>query len=178
VRLRELAVAGSFVVEPAHHEDERGSFARIFDADEFARAGLSRAVAQCSVAFNRAPWTLRGLHYQKPPHEEAKLVRCTRGAAFDVVVDLRAASPTHLHWDAVELTADNRLGLYVPEGCAHGYLTLEEATELAYQISHVYVPEAGRGVRWNDPLFAIEWPAAPRVISPRDSAYADYVPTP
>lgn len=176
MRCLDTGVAGAFVVEPAPHHDKRGLFARTFSAETFGELGLDCAVAECSVAFNPAAFTLRGLHFQRPPHEEAKLVRCTRGAAFDVVLDLRAESPTYLRWHGVELTWENRLALYVPPGCAHGYLTLEPETELAYQVSAVHVPAAAAGVRWDDAHFGIEWPAAPRVIASRDAACPDYVP--
>jgi dTDP-4-dehydrorhamnose 3,5-epimerase len=176
MRCLDTGVAGAFVVEPTPHHDERGLFARTFSAETFEQLGLDRGVAECSVAFNPAAFTLRGLHVQRPPHEEAKLVRCTRGAAFDVVLDLRAGSPTYLRWHGVELTWENRLALYVPPGCAHGYLTLEPETELAYQMSVAHVPAAAAGVRWDDARFGIEWPASPVVIAPRDAAYPDYVP--
>jgi dTDP-4-dehydrorhamnose 3,5-epimerase len=167
--LRETAVAGAFVLEPEPIEDERGFFARVFDAAELAAHGLETAVAATSIAYNRAQWTLRGLHYQTAPHEETKLVRCTRGAVYDVAADLRPDSATYLAWHGVELSADNRLALHVPAGCAHGYLTLEDESELLYQISQPYVPAAATGVRWDDPALAIAWPAAPLVISARDA---------
>jgi dTDP-4-dehydrorhamnose 3,5-epimerase len=167
------AVDGAYVVEPERASDERGFFARTFDAAAFAERGLDPAVAECSVAYNRARGTLRGLHYQRAPHEEAKLVRCTRGAAFDVAVDLRAGSATYLRWAAAELTAENGNGFYIPAGCAHGYLTLTDDCELHYQISTAYVPAAAAGIRWDDPSVGIEWPAAPRVISERDALYPD-----
>ena len=171
--LRETSLAGVFVIEPVRSEDERGFFARTFSAAEFAALGLEPAVAECSIAFNHARGTLRGLHYQVAPHQETKLVRCTRGTVWDVVADLRPDSPTYLGWQQVELSAENRLVLYVPGGCAHGYLTLEDACELQYQISEPYRLEAAAGARWNDPLLGIEWPEPPTVISPRDAAYPD-----
>jgi dTDP-4-dehydrorhamnose 3,5-epimerase len=174
--LRELTLAGVFVIEPERKEDERGFFARTFSAAEFAERGLEPAVAESSVSFNRARGTLRGLHYQLPPHEETKLVRCTRGSVYDVVVDLRPDSPTHRRWEAIELSAENRLAVYLPAGCAHGYLTLEDGCELDYRISHRYVPDAAAGVRWDDPLLGIEWPATPTVISQRDASYPDLTP--
>jgi dTDP-4-dehydrorhamnose 3,5-epimerase len=166
-------IVGAFVLEPDTLEDERGFFARTFSVEEFAAHGLDGSVAECSLAYNRLRWTLRGLHYQRAPHEEAKVVRCTRGAVFDVVVDLRESSATRYTWDAVELTAENRLALYVPAGCAHGYLTLTDDTELHYQISEPYMPAAAAGVRWNDPALAIDWPNDPHVISPRDASFPD-----
>lgn len=172
--LQEARVSGAFVVELEPLEDERGFFARTFGAGEFAARGLTTAVAECSISFNPARFTLRGLHYQRHPYEEAKLVRCVRGAIFDVVADLRPGSETYLAWDAAELSADNRRALYIPEGCAHGFLTLAAESEIQYQISQSYVPEAAAGVRWNDPLLGIAWPAEPAVISPRDASYADF----
>jgi dTDP-4-dehydrorhamnose 3,5-epimerase len=172
---RETRVAGAFVIEAERHEDERGFFARTFSAEELGGHGLDGRVAESSLAYNPAAFTLRGLHYQRPPHEETKLVRCTRGSVYDVVVDLRDHSATRLHWDAVELSDENRLALYVPEGCAHGYLTLTDASELTYLISHPYVEEAAAGVRWDDPLIGIQWPAAPAVIGARDASYPDLV---
>ncbi|MBA2372065.1 MAG: dTDP-4-dehydrorhamnose 3,5-epimerase [Chloroflexi bacterium] len=169
--LNETTLPGVFIVEPEPMEDERGFFARVFGAAEFAERGLEAAVAECSIAYNPKRWTLRGLHYQLAPHQETKLVRCTRGAAYDVAVDLRLDSPTYLRWEAIELTAENRLALQVPPGCAHGYLTLEDGCELLYQISHRYEPAAAAGVRWNDPLIGIEWPTAPAVISQRDASF-------
>jgi dTDP-4-dehydrorhamnose 3,5-epimerase len=173
VKFHETAVAGAYVVEPEHAEDERGFFARTFSVAEFAERGLEVAVAECSVAYNRVRGTLRGLHYQLAPHEEAKLVRCTHGSAYDVAVDLRAASPTHLRWAAVEVSAENRLAFYIPPGCAHGYLTLTDGAELHYQISKRHVPAAAAGLRWDDPAVGISWPHAPEVISTRDASYPD-----
>jgi dTDP-4-dehydrorhamnose 3,5-epimerase len=158
-------------------EDERGMFARSWCPNEFSRQGLDPRLAACNVSFNRAAGTLRGMHYQAPPHEEAKLVRCTAGAIYDVVVDLRASSPTYCRWFAAELTAHNRTALYAPPGCAHGFQTLQAESEVLYLISTPYVPEAARGVRWDDRAFGIEWPpASSRVISKRDRAYADFDP--
>jgi dTDP-4-dehydrorhamnose 3,5-epimerase len=173
MKLRETAVHGAYVVEPERAEDERGFFARVFSAEVFAERGLEAGVAECSVSYNAARGTLRGLHYQRAPHDEAKLVRCTRGAVYDVAVDLRTASPTRLRWAAVELSAENGLGFYVPPGCAHGYLTLTDDAELYYQISARHTPEAAAGLRWDDPAVGVEWPGPPQVISPRDAAYPD-----
>lgn len=166
--LRPTEVSGCYVVEPERLEDERGFFARTFSAEEFEAAGLNPAVTQCSVSYNRRPRTLRGLHYQEAPHAEAKLVRCTRGRVFDVAVDLRPVSPTYGEWTAVELSHSNHLAVYIPEECAHGFLTLEPNCELFYQISVAFRPEASRGVRWDDPLLGITWPASPEVMSARD----------
>jgi dTDP-4-dehydrorhamnose 3,5-epimerase len=179
VLFRETRVTGSYVVEPERMEDERGFFARTFSSGEFAARGLDDRVEQCSTSFNAKVGTLRGLHYQSAPHGEAKLVRCTRGAIYDVAVDLRPDSPSYLHWFGVELSAADGRALFVPEGCAHGFQTLVDATEVLYQISTPYVPEAARGVRWDDPAFGIEWPPEPpggRTIAPRDAAYPDFAP--
>lgn len=164
-------IPGCIVVRPERHEDARGHFARTWDGAVLAEAGLSPAVAQCSVSYNHERGTLRGMHFQAPPHAEAKLVRCTRGAIFDVCLDLRPDSDTFRQWHGETLTVENGVALYVPEGCAHGFLTLDDATEVFYMISAPYVPEAGRGVRYDDPAFGIEWPAEVRVIHPRDAAY-------
>ena len=171
----ETALADAWIVDPERLEDERGFFARTFDAAEFARRGLAAAFPQCSVSFNARAGTLRGMHFQAEPHQEAKLVRCTAGAVYDVIVDLRPGSPTRGRWTAVELSAANRRALYVPEGFAHGFQTLVDASEVFYQISASYEPSAARGVRWDDPAFAIAWPPAePRILSERDRAYPDF----
>ena len=175
--LSETPVAGTFVIDVQPARDERGFFAKTFSTTELAAHGLETAIAECSIAFNTDRHTLRGLHYQAPPHEETKFVRCTRGAVYDVAVDLRPASPTYLRWTALELSAENRRALYVPAGCAHGYLTLQPDSELHYLISEAYAPEAARGVRWDDPHFGIGWPAAPAVISDRDASYPDFAGT-
>jgi dTDP-4-dehydrorhamnose 3,5-epimerase len=168
---------GAVVIEAEPVEDERGFFARSFCAREFAARGIDARVAQCNVSFNRERGTLRGLHFQHPPHAEAKLVRCTRGAVYDVALDLRSDSPTFLDHFAVELSAANRMMLFVPAGLAHGFQTLEPDTEVFYQMSAPYVPEAADGVRWNDPAFAIEWPLAVSAISERDRTYPDFIVT-
>ena len=165
------AISGCVVVRPERHADDRGHFARTWDGAELAAAGLTPTVAQCSVSFNARAGTLRGMHFQAAPHAEAKLVRCTRGALFDVCLDLRPDSPTFRQWHGETLTADDGVALYVPEGCAHGFLTLADATEAFYMISAPYVPDAGRGVRYDDPAFGIDWPAEVTVIHPRDAAY-------
>jgi dTDP-4-dehydrorhamnose 3,5-epimerase len=172
-------VAGALVVEPDRIEDERGFFARTFSSEEFAARGLDARIDQCSTSFNARAGTLRGLHYQEAPHGEAKLVRCTRGAIYDVTVDLRPDSPSYLRWAAVELSADNGRAFFIPEGCAHGFQSLLDTTEVLYQISTPYVPSAARGVRWDDPAFGIEWPPAPkggRTMSARDAEYPDFTP--
>ena len=174
---RETALDGVRVIEPELHVDERGFFARVWEAAEFAEQGLSDRLVQASVSFNRRRGTLRGLHFQAVPHEEAKLVRCTAGAIFDVAVDLRVESPTFKEWVGVELSAENRHELYVPEGCAHGFLTLADDSEVSYLMSAVYVANAARGVRFNDAAFGIVWPEEIVVINDRDRSYADFTPT-
>jgi dTDP-4-dehydrorhamnose 3,5-epimerase len=166
---------GAYVIELEPYEDERGSFARIWCRDELTAHGLTAELAQCSISRNARAGTLRGLHFQRAPHEEAKLVRCTRGSIFDVIVDLRPGSPTRSRWVGVELEAERGNALYVPEGFAHGFQTLVDDAEVLYMISHRYVPEAAGGVRWNDPAFAIDWPEArARTISDRDRAWPDF----
>jgi dTDP-4-dehydrorhamnose 3,5-epimerase len=167
-------LAGACVVDLERAADERGFFARSFCAEEFARAGLAACTSQCSVSFNARRGTLRGLHFQAAPHDEEKLVRCTHGALWDVVVDVRAASPTYRRWHAVELTAENHRALYIPKGFAHGFVTLEDATEVFYMMSVPYAPGSARGIRWNDPAFGIDWPIAPTVISARDAGYPPF----
>lgn len=161
-------------LEPRH--DERGFFARSWCRREFEEHGLNPEVVQCNVSFNEKMGTLRGIHYQAEPHPECKLVRCTTGAIFDVVVDLRPDSPAFRQWVGVELTASNRRALYVPPGCGHGLITLEDRTEIFYQMSEFFYPDLSRGVRWNDPTLAIEWPFEPQVISERDRLYPDFDP--
>jgi dTDP-4-dehydrorhamnose 3,5-epimerase len=165
------SLAGAFVVELEPIEDERGFFARSFCQNEFRSHGLDPAIAQCNVSLNRRRGTLRGLHYQAPPHEEAKLVRCTRGAIWDVIVDLRDGSATRGRWFAVELSADNHRALYVPRGFAHGFQTLADDSEVLYQMSEFYRPGSERGIRWDDPAIGIQWPIADPVVSARDRAY-------
>jgi dTDP-4-dehydrorhamnose 3,5-epimerase len=162
------------VIEPECLVDERGFFARIWCRREFLAHGLKTELTQCSISFNRRKGTLRGLHYQMPPHEEAKLVRCTLGAIYDVIVDLRPDSSTYLNHFAVELTQDNRTMLYVPEGCAHGFQTLVDETEVLYQMSAFYSAEHAAGHRWNDPAFRIDWPLDVSMISDRDRSYDDF----
>ena len=169
--LHPTGIAGVTVVELQPFHDERGLFARTFCAREFEAAGLNPFVAQANVAFNHRRATLRGMHYQEPPATEAKLVRCTRGRVFDVAVDLRAGSPTYLGHVGVELDPNRRVAVYVPEGCAHGYLTLENDTEVMYQVSEFYSPGAEGGLRWDDPRLAIAWPAEPLVISNKDMSW-------
>ena len=170
-------ISGAFIFEAEKLQDERGFFARTWCRRDFEKYGLNPSIAQCSVSFNTARGTLRGMHYQAAPHPEAKLVRCTAGAIYDVIIDLREESPTYTRWYATELSAENHRMLYVPELVAHGFLTLKDNTEVAYQISEFYVPEVARGVRWNDPAFGIQWPLDVSVISARDAAYPDFVPS-
>lgn len=173
----ETALPGVWVIEPERLEDERGFFARTFDSDAFAARGLASNFPHCSISFNRRAGTLRGMHLQAPPHAEVKVVRCTSGAVFDVVLDMRPGSPTFRRWVAVELTAQNRRMIYVPEGLAHGYQTLSGDAELFYQISAVHAPSSARGFRWDDPAFAIRWPEVDRrVIAERDRSYPDFRP--
>lgn len=173
--LRPTPLAGTYVIEPERVTDERGFFARMFSAQEFRHAGLDADVNQSSVSVNTRAGTLRGMHYQAAPHEESKLVRCTRGKIYDVAVDLRKDSHTFKSWFSVELSAENRLGLFIPKGCAHGFQTLTPDSEVFYQISQPYEPAASRGVRWDDPAFNVRWPAAERIISQRDRSYPDFV---
>jgi dTDP-4-dehydrorhamnose 3,5-epimerase len=169
------AVAGAWLLTPQPHSDERGFFARTYCAREFEERGITLRWVQCSVSYNVRAGTLRGMHYQVAPHAEAKLVRCTRGAIYDVIVDLRPDSSSYLKHEAVVLSDDNRAALFVPAGCAHGFQTLEADTEVFYQMSEFYMPDYSRGVRWNDPAFGIEWPtAAERVISARDASYPSF----
>lgn len=171
MRFVETAIPGVVLVEAEPVTDERGCFARTYDAAAFAANGLDPHIEQCSVSYNARRGTLRGMHYQKAPHQEAKLVRVTRGAVLDVAVDLRPDSPSRWRWVAVELTEDNRSALHVPRGCAHGFYTLRDATEVTYQISAAYAPEAARGLRWDDPVLGIHWPGEPVVIGERDRGW-------
>ena len=168
-------VDGVFVLEPEVVEDTRGFFARTFDASEFRAQGLHCDFVQNSISFNPLKGTLRGMHHQRQPHAETKIIRCSRGALFDVAIDLRPESPSYRRWFGAELSADNHHALYVPEGCAHGFLSLEDDTEVQYAISAEFVPDSFLGVRWDDPAFGILWPFKPRLISQRDATFPDYV---
>lgn len=168
------SIAGVFTVDAERHTDERGSFTAIFSRDAFAAHGIDTAVAQTALSTNPKRGTLRGLHYQLPPRAEVKLVRCARGAAFDVVVDLRPGSPTCASWLGFELTAEGNRAVSVPKGCAHGFLTLADDTHIAYQMSEPYDAALARGVRWDDPAFGIAWPFAPIVMNERDRSWADF----
>lgn len=174
MRFAATDIPGVVVVEIEPRRDERGAFARLHCPDEFAAAGHPFVPAQTSLSRNPHALTLRGMHYQPAPHAEVKLVRCVRGRIFDAAIDLRAGSPTHGRWTACELSADNARALLVPEGVAHGFLTLEPDTDVLYQIAPTYAPGHEAGVRWDDPAFGVAWPAVPRLISPRDAAYPDY----
>jgi dTDP-4-dehydrorhamnose 3,5-epimerase len=169
-----LRLSGAYLIEPERKNDERGFFAQTWSQEEFAVYGLSTQLVQCSISYNERCGTLRGIHYQAAPYREAKIVRCTMGAIFDVLVDLRRESHTFRQWVASELTAENRRALYCPEGIAHGFLTLTDSTEVFYQITECYHAESARGVRWNDPAFSIVWPFSPIVIATRDAQYPDF----
>lgn len=171
-------IPGVMVVETEVHRDDRGHFARTFCAQEFAQAGIEFTVKQSNVSFNKQKGTLRGMHFQAEPYGEGKIVRCTRGAAFDVALDLRQDSSTFLRWTAHEISADNMVGLFIPPGCAHGFITLCDDTEIAYLMDTEYMPQYGRGVRWNDTAFSIDWPIKPKVISERDASFADFATRP
>lgn len=175
MHLIETPLAGAFVIEPAPVEDDRGFFAYGFRADEFARRGLIPTISQVNLSYSRSRGTLRGLHFQVAPHEEAKTIRCVRGVAYDVIVDLRPGSATRCRWFATELTADNRRALYVPPGFAHGFQTLTDDVEVLYLVSEYYTPSHYRGVRWDDPAFGIEWPLAPVKMHARDRSYPDFI---
>ncbi len=179
MRFLETPLPGVFVLEPERISDDRGWFARSFDREEFASRGMNPEVVQANASFNARAGTLRGMHYQADPHGESKLVRCGRGAIFDVAVDLRPDSPAYLRWYGVELSEQNGFGFYIPAGLAHGFQTLAADSEVHYLMGAPYVGEAARGVRWDDPAFGIEWPPAPhggRVISERDAGYPDFAP--
>ncbi len=172
----ELALSGAFVIELEQIADERGFFARTWCESEFREHGLEPRLAQCSVSYNRRQGTLRGLHLQLPPRAETKVVRCTQGAIYDVLLDLRPDSPSYARWVAVPLSADNRRAVYVPRGCAHGFQTLANDTNVEYQISEFYAPELARGVRWNDARFDITWPQPVSSMSAKDMSYPDFDP--
>lgn len=171
-----LAIFGAYLIELESIHDERGFFARSWCQKEFVSHGLNSQLAQCSISFNKYKGTLRGMHYQTKPHEEAKLIRCAKGAIYDVIIDLRAESPTFKQWIWVELTAENYKMLYVPEGLAHGFQSLVDHTEVFYQMSQPFVPDYARVIRWNDPLFKIKWPLDVKVISTKDKTCSDFKP--
>ena len=173
----ETKLSGAFIVEPDVFEDERGFFARSWTRAEFAGRALDARMEECSISFNKRRGTLRGMHYQLAPYGQAKLVRCTSGAIYDVIIDLRPDSPTFKQWVGVELTARNHLALYIPVDFAHGFQTLEDETEVFYQMSEIYAPASAHGVRWDDPAFGIQWPAPDqRILNERDRTYPDFRP--
>jgi dTDP-4-dehydrorhamnose 3,5-epimerase len=174
VKFTETALKGAFIIEPERIEDERGFFGRTFCRREFNTHGLNPDLLQCSVSFNRKRGTLRGMHFQVAPYAETKLVRCTRGAIYDVIIDLRPQSPTFRRWIAVHLSAENHLMVYIPERFAHGFQTLQDEAEVSYYISEFYSPEHVRGLRWNDPAFGIDWPIANPMISVRDQTHPEF----
>jgi dTDP-4-dehydrorhamnose 3,5-epimerase len=171
---KETRLKGAYIIDLEPITDERGFFARSFDRQEFEKYGLNSHIAQCNISYNEKKGTLRGMHYQTAPHAEAKLVRCCMGAIYDVIIDIRPDSPTFKQWISVELTKENLQMLYVPEGFAHGFETLEDHTEVIYQMSEFYHPECARGIRWNDPTFALFWPLDVLLISDRDQHYPDF----
>lgn len=175
MRFTETKLPGVYLVEPRRFEDDRGFFAPSFSAREFAARGLASVFVENNISYSKRCGTLRGIHYQASPHEQDKLVRCTRGAIFDVAVDLRPGSPTFKQWTGVELSAENRSMVYLPGDCGHGFQTLTDDTEVFYMVSGVYAPESGRGYRWNDPALGIEWPdVGERVLNERDETYPDF----
>jgi dTDP-4-dehydrorhamnose 3,5-epimerase len=167
----ETKLKGSYIIEIEKIEDERGFFARTWDQKKFDKIGLNSKLSQCSISFNKEAGTLRGMHYQEKPYQEAKIVRCTKGKIFDVIIDLRKNSKTLMNWFGVELSSQNYKILYVPEGFAHGFQTLEDDTEVFYQISKEYMPEFARGKLWNDPKFNISWPIKSPIISEKDEQW-------
>jgi len=171
VKFHETPLSGLYLVELEALNDERGFFARSFCVQEFDRLGLESTVAQCNISFNAKKGTLRGLHFQTTPHEEAKLVRCTQGAIYDVAVDIRPDSPTYLEWFAVELTADNHRSIFIPHGFAHGFQTLADSSEVLYIMSEFFHPESARGLRWDDPAIGISWPLKNPIMSNKDRSY-------
>jgi dTDP-4-dehydrorhamnose 3,5-epimerase len=167
----ETPIPGAYVIEPEQKEDDRGFFARIWCAEELRQQGLKTDLVQSNVGYSYRKGTLRGLHYQRSPHAEVKIVRCTNGAVFDVIVDVRRESPTYKAWYGIELSRENRKMVYVPEGCAQGYITLTDDAEIDYHTSAFYAPESATGVRYDDPAFGIEWPIGVSVISPQDQRW-------
>jgi len=174
IEVQPTPVDGVMLLTPVASRDERGLFARTYDAATFEKAGLPTHWPQCNTSWNARKGTLRGMHFQAEPRPDAKVVRCTQGRIFDVAVDLRRGSPTYLRWTGAELSAENRHSLVIPGGCAHGFLTLEDSCEVFYMMGDTYVPELARGVRWNDPAFGITWPGEPLVIAEKDAAWADF----
>ena len=175
ITITETKLKGAFIIDPQTFRDDRGFLARSFSQQEFEAHGLNPNMAECNISFSRKRYTVRGMHFQHPPFAQAKLVRCTKGAVYDVIIDLRPGSPTFKQWIGEELSSENRRMLYVPEGFAHGFQTLEDDTEVFYQISQIYNPGSEGGVRWNDPAFGINWPAMDGItINERDQNYPDF----
>jgi dTDP-4-dehydrorhamnose 3,5-epimerase len=174
MKFTETRLQGALIIEPERLTDERGFFARTWCQREFETHGLNAALVQCNISFNAKRGTLRGMHHQTAPHEEAKLVRCTMGAIYDVIIDLRTESPTYMDWLSVELTSQNRTMLYIPEGFSHGFLTLADDTEVFYQMSEFHAPECAAGIRWNDPQFDITWPEDIHMIAEKDMQFPDF----
>lgn len=174
MQFQDTNLSGAWIISLNELTDERGFFARSFCQEEFKNHGLNSTVAQCNISYNAKCGTLRGMHFNASPNEEAKLVRCTAGAIYDVIIDIRPGSPSYGETFAIELNARNRKMLFVPKGCAHGFQTLTDNTEVFYQMSAVYKPGAARGIRWNDPAFAIDWPIADPILSDRDLSYLDW----
>ncbi|HEY4283441.1 MAG TPA: dTDP-4-dehydrorhamnose 3,5-epimerase [Chthoniobacterales bacterium] len=170
----ETPLKGAFLINIEPHQDDRGFFARTFCREEFEKHGLNPNVVQCNISWNARAGTLRGMHFQAAPHSEAKLVRCTRGGIHDVIVDLRPESPTYRHQFAVELSAENRQALFIPEFFAHGFQTLLDDTEIEYQMGEFYTPGYGRGFRYDDPIFGIEWPLPDKIVSEQDLAWPSF----
>jgi dTDP-4-dehydrorhamnose 3,5-epimerase len=175
MRIEETPLSGVMLVKVESHRDERGLFARTFDVAEFEAVGLPTQWTQCNLSWNQRRGTLRGMHFQHEPYSEPKLVRCTKGRVFDVAIDLRQNSRDFGRWYGIELSDDSRDALFIPAGCAHGYLTLEDNCEIFYMVGTVYAPEFAAGVRWNDPAFHVDWPIAPTTMSDRDATWPDFV---
>jgi dTDP-4-dehydrorhamnose 3,5-epimerase len=171
---KETRLKGAYIIEIEALEDERGFFARSFCQKEFEEHGLNPCIVQCSISYNKERGTLRGMHYQVAPYEEAKLVSCVRGAIYDVIIDLRPSSPTCSQWLAAELSSENNNMIYIPKGFAHGFQTLKDDTVVFYQMSEFYHPECARGVRWDAPVFGVKWPLHNPILSERDLAYKDF----
>ena len=177
MKYTETKILGAFIIEPEKMEDERGYFIRGWCKSQFDARGLASNFVQFNISSSKKAGTMRGLHYQIPPHQETKLIRCTKGALYDVIIDLRMKSPTYMQWLGVELRADTYKMLYIPEGLAHGFLTLEDNTEVFYPASQIYYPLSERGIRWNDPNFDIKWPKTDvRILSEKDKNWPDYSP--
>lgn len=174
MRITATAIPGVMLIEAEAQTDARGGFARTYDEAAFAAAGLPTHWPHGNASWNLRRGTLRGLHYQATPQPDPKIVRCTAGRVFDVAVDLRPESPAYCRWVSIELTAERRNAVYIPAGCAHGFLTLEDDSEVFYMMGEVYVPDLARGVRWNDLAFAVAWPFAPEVITQRDASWPDF----